>query len=154
MIDGKRMTWSIRNCLIALLMMMLLPAGLAQAASQTADTVYRNGFVYTVDGPLSRAQAFAVKDGKYIVVGTNDDMKSVTGDGTEVVDLKGRMVMPGLVDTHIHALRGALTALGVLFPVSSSVEDIQTAIKKHIADKKLKKVTGSRAPSGPWTTRP
>ena len=133
------MTGSIRTHLLALVMMTLLPAGLAQAASQTAETVYHNGFVYTVDGPLSRAQAFAVKDGKFIAVGGNDDMKAVTGDATKVVDLKGRMVMPGLVDTHIHALRGALTALGVLFPTSSSVEDIQAAIKNHIADKKLKK---------------
>ena len=47
--------------------------------------------------------------------------------------------MPGLVDTHIHALRGALTALGLAFPVTSSVDEIKAAIKKYIADKKLKK---------------
>jgi predicted amidohydrolase YtcJ len=49
------------------------------------------------------------------------------------------MVMPGLVDAHIHALRGALTALGLAFPVTSSVDDIKAALKKFIADKKLKK---------------
>ena len=49
------------------------------------------------------------------------------------------MVMPGLVDTHIHALRGALTALGLAFPVTSSVDEIKAAVKKFIADKKLKK---------------
>ena len=112
-----------------------------------ADTVYRNGFVFTVDGSLSRAEAFAVKDGKFIAVGSDDDMKAFTGDGTEVINLRGRMTMPGLVDTHIHAVRGALTALGVLFPTSSSVEDIKAAIKQHIADENLKKgdwVEGSK----------
>jgi len=104
-----------------------------------ADTVYRNGFVYTVDGVRSRAQAFAVRDGKFVAVGSNDDMKSVTGPDTTVVDLKGRMVMPGLVDTHIHPLRGALTALGLAFPVTSTVDEIKTAVKKFIGDKKLKK---------------
>jgi predicted amidohydrolase YtcJ len=49
------------------------------------------------------------------------------------------MVMPGLVDTHIHSLRGALTALGLAFPVTSSVDEIKAAVKKFIADKKLKK---------------
>ena len=104
-----------------------------------ADTVYRNGFVYTVDGMRTRAQAFAVRDGKFAAVGSNDDMKALTGPDTKVVDLKGQMVMPGLVDTHIHAVRGALTALGLAFPVTSSVDDIKTAVKKFITDKKLKK---------------
>jgi hypothetical protein len=111
----------------------------AKAKDVKADVVYRNGFVYTVDGVRSRAEAFAVKDGKFIAVGSNDDMKAVTGKDTKVVNLKGRMVMPGLIDTHIHALRGALTALGLAFPVTASVDDIKAAVKKYIADKKLKK---------------
>jgi len=44
--------------------------------------------------------------------GSNDDMKAVTGKNTKVVNLGGKMVMPGLIDTHIHALRGALTNRG------------------------------------------
>ena len=122
---------------------VLTPWAFAQekASSEVAeaDAVYQNGFVYTVDGVRSRAQAFAVRDGKFVAVGSNDDMKAVTGPDTRVVDLKGQMVMPGLVDTHIHALRGALTALGLAFPVTSSVDEITAAIKKFIADKKLKK---------------
>jgi predicted amidohydrolase YtcJ len=121
--------------------------GAAIAAEQTdgsalvgeADVVYQNGFVYTVDGVRSRAEAFAIRDGKYLKIGSNDDMKPLTGPDTRVVDLEGRMVMPGLVDTHIHALRGALTALGLAFPVTSSVDDIKAAVKKFIADNKLKK---------------
>ncbi len=104
-----------------------------------ADAVYQNGFVYTVDGVRSRAEAFAVRDGKYVAIGSNDDMKAVTGPDTKVVDLEGMMVMPGLVDTHIHPLRGVLTALGLAFPVTSSADDIKAAVKKYIADNKLKK---------------
>jgi predicted amidohydrolase YtcJ len=118
--------------------MATYPAVGQQQASE-ADAVYKNGFVYTADGPRSRAQAFAVRDGKFLKIGSNDEMKAVTGPDTRVVDLKGRMVMPGLIDTHIHAMRGALTALGLAFPVTSSVEEIKTAVKKYIADKKLKK---------------
>jgi len=111
----------------------------AESAPVVADTVYRNGFVYTADGPRSRAQAFAVRDGKFLAVGSNEDMKAVTGKGTKVVNLKGRMVMPGLIDTHIHALRGALTSLGVVFDATASVDQIKAAVKKYIADNKLKK---------------
>ena len=67
----------------------------AKAKDVKADVVYRNGFVYTVDSVRSRAQAFAVKDGKFIAVGSNDDMKAVTGKNTKTVNLKGKMVMPG-----------------------------------------------------------
>jgi predicted amidohydrolase YtcJ len=104
-----------------------------------ADVVYRNGFVYTVDSVLSHAEAFAVKEGKFIAVGSNDDMKAFTGKDTKTVDLKGKMVMPGLVDAHIHALRGALTSLGVSFPPTASIDEIKAAVKKYITDKKLKK---------------
>ena len=114
------------------------PAVGAPQASE-ADAVYKNGFVYTADGPRSRAQAFAVRDGKFLTVGSNDDMKAITGKDTKVIDLKGRMVMPGLIDTHIHAVRGALTSLGVVFDPTASVDEIKAAVKKYIADKTLKK---------------
>lgn len=74
----------------------------AAAQSTVADTVYKNGYVYKVDAYWATAQAFAVKDGKFIGVGSNDDMKVFTGKSTKTVDLKGKMVLPGLVDTHIH----------------------------------------------------
>ena len=66
---------------LAVAVMLAIPAtaGSQSAKAPVADTVYRDGFVYTVDGVRSRAQAFAVKDGKFIAVGTNDDMKAVTG---------------------------------------------------------------------------
>jgi len=63
----------------------------------------------------------------------------VTGKDTRVVDLEGKMVMPGLIDTHIHAVRGALTALGVVFDGTASIDEIKAAVKKYIAEKKLKK---------------
>jgi predicted amidohydrolase YtcJ len=104
-----------------------------------ADTVYKNGFVYTVNAFKTQEQAFAIRDGKFLAIGSNDDMKAFIGNDTRVVDLKGKMVMPSLVDTHIHAMRGALTALGLAFPSTSTVDEIKMAIKKYIADKKLKK---------------
>jgi hypothetical protein len=120
-------------------MVSVVASAADKAKDVEADVVYHNGFVYTVDSVLSHAQAFAVKDGKFIAVGSNDDMKAFTGENTKTVDLKGKMVMPGLVDAHIHALRGALTSLGVSFPPTASVDEIKAAVKKYIGDKKLKK---------------
>ena len=124
---------------VALLLLMAVHPAIGQQQAGEADVVYKNGFVYTVDGARSRAQAFAVRDGKFAAVGTNEAMKKLTGSDTKVIDLKGEMVMPGLIDTHIHAVRGALTALGVVFQPTSSVDEIKAAVKKYMADKKLKK---------------
>jgi len=73
-----------------------------QNAKPWADTVYKNGKIYTVNEARPWAEAVAIKDGKFIAVGSNADVASVTGDDTEVVDLGGAFAMPGLVDIHTH----------------------------------------------------
>ena len=64
--------------------------------------VYTNGRIYTVNDAQPWAEAVAVRDGKYVVVGSADDVATVTGDSTDVIDLNGAFAMPGIGDTHIH----------------------------------------------------
>jgi len=71
-------------------------------AERAADTVYTNGRIYTVDEVQPWAEAVAIKDGKFLMVGSAADVKAVTGDGTEVVDLGGQFALPGIGDVHIH----------------------------------------------------
>jgi predicted amidohydrolase YtcJ len=75
----------------------------SSAPAIVADTVYTNGKIYTVDEAQPWTEAVAIKDGKFIVVGSNADVKAVTGGTTEVVDLAGGFAMPGIGDNHIHA---------------------------------------------------
>jgi hypothetical protein len=58
-------------------------------AVELADTVYKNGKIYTVDKNKPWVEAVAIKDGKFLIVGSSDDVATVTGDSTEVVDLGG-----------------------------------------------------------------
>ncbi|MGB5293560.1 MAG: amidohydrolase [Thermoanaerobaculia bacterium] len=67
-----------------------------------ADTVYTNGKIYTVNEAQPWAEAVAIKDGKFLVVGSNAEVEDVTGEGTEVIDLDGGFAMPGIGDVHIH----------------------------------------------------
>jgi len=67
---------------------------------EVADTVYTNGRIYTVNEAQPWVEAVAVKDGKFLVVGSNDDVQAAIGNGTEVVDLAGDFAMPGLIDIH------------------------------------------------------
>jgi predicted amidohydrolase YtcJ len=75
------------------------PAGESAGA---ADTVYTNGKIYTVNEAQPWAEAMAIKDGKFLVVGSNAEVEAVTGEDTEVVDLGGAFAMPGLIDIHTH----------------------------------------------------
>ncbi len=121
--------------------------GMTQAQGP-ADVVYQNGFVYTVDGLMTQVEAFAIKGGKFVAVGSNDDMAAFTGPSTKVVDLKGKMAMPALADSHIHALRGALTMLGAKFGFDASPEEAAAAVAKYIEDNKLK--PGDWVEGGTW----
>ncbi|PRC91159.1 amidohydrolase [Solimicrobium silvestre] len=71
-----------------------------------ADTVYRNGYIYTVDASDSVQQALAVRDGRIMYVGSNDGAEKLIANTTKVIDLKGRMLMPGLIDAHMHPMDG------------------------------------------------
>ena len=83
----------------------------AAAAAEPADTLYRNGVVYTIDDSATVAQAIAVKQGRIIYVGNNEGAAAVTGSATKVVDLHGRMLMPGLIDGHLHPVEAGLDLL-------------------------------------------
>jgi hypothetical protein len=90
------------------------PAGLLAllaltASAQTADTLLVNGKIVTVDARFSVQQALAVRDGKIVAVGKSADVRKLAGPATRVVDLGGRTVIPGLIDSHLHAIRAALT---------------------------------------------
>jgi predicted amidohydrolase YtcJ len=73
------------------------------AEGQNADLVIFNAKVYTVESGLPKAEAFAVKAGKFTAVGTNADIKSLIGKGTEMFDAKQMAIVPGFIDCHNHA---------------------------------------------------
>lgn len=82
-------------------------SGLALVGCQTqgstgADMVLRNGYVYTVDGHDSVQQAIAVANGKIVYVGSDDGVSPYIGKQTQLIDLAGRMLMPGFIDAHMH----------------------------------------------------
>ncbi len=69
---------------------------------ETADTIYINGKIYTVNETQPWAEAVAIKDGKFIRVGSTADVEALSGENTNVINLEGQFAMPGLGDPHIH----------------------------------------------------
>jgi predicted amidohydrolase YtcJ len=77
------------------------------ALAQAPDTILLNGKIVRYDA--EPAQALAVRDGKIAALGRTRDIHALAGPSTRVIDLAGRTVIPGLIDSHIHAIRAGLT---------------------------------------------
>jgi len=108
---------------------------------ETADLVIGNGRIYTVDKARSWASAIAVKAGRIIAIGGDDEMKPLTGAATRVVDLGGRMAMPGIVDVHTHIMMGGQAELFELrFPSTLGVGEIAERVARAAVN----------APEGSW----
>ncbi len=88
-----------------------LAAGMSSKASaETADYVFTNGAIYTIDGKSPKAQAIAIS-GKHIsYVGSDTGAQALVGDKTKVVDLRGQMLLPGFIESHIHPTLSIMTA--------------------------------------------
>src|SRR5262245_23938756 len=83
--------------------------GTAARADDEADLILHNGKVVTVDRGFSVRQALAVKGDRLLRVGTDEEIKKTRGPGTAVIDLGGKMVLPGLIDSHTHPTGASLT---------------------------------------------
>jgi predicted amidohydrolase YtcJ len=91
-------------CLSAFLFFLARAAG-----AQTPDTILLNGKILTLDARSTVALAVAIRDGRVTTVGSSEDVRKLAGPGTRVIDLRGRTVIPGLIDSHLHAIRAALS---------------------------------------------
>lgn len=99
-----------------------------------ADLIFKNGDVFTVDKDRSWAEAVAVKDGKILYVGDNGGVAAFKGAGTRVIDLKGKMLMPGFIDSHNHAYLMAESLFWLSLNPYSTVEERQLAIKDYLKE--------------------
>lgn len=69
-----------------------------------ADKVFTNGIIYTVDEQNPKVEAVAVKDGLILAVGTTEEIQKFVGEATEVIDLQGKTMTPGLIESHAHLM--------------------------------------------------
>ena len=109
-----------------------------------ADTGYINGKIVTMDPDESIAEAVAIKFGKFIHVGSTKEVEGLVGEDTKVVDLEGKTVVPGLIDSHCHMMdEGAMRKLYVDVSEEAGVHSIADLVAK------LKK-RATETPKGEW----
>ena len=97
------------NLLCCVLVTLSLALTTAGAFAQFPDTILLNGKIVTADERNTIHQALAVRDGHIVALGKSATMRRLAGKQTRVVDLGGRTVIPGLIDSHMHAIRAALS---------------------------------------------
>ena len=107
-----------------------------------ADLVLFNGRVFTVEKSMPWAEAIAVRDGKFMAVGADSEIKKLIGDGTQAFDLQGKLVLPGFNDAHLHFCSGGLYLIGIDLRPAGDEKDFVRIIKEYIY----------KVPKGEWIT--
>jgi predicted amidohydrolase YtcJ len=106
----------------------------AMSDTQTPDLILHNGRITTLDRANPTAHAVAIKDGRFIGVGRSEDVLLLAGHHTRVIDLMGRPVLPGLIDNHIHIIRGGLNFnLELRWDGVRSLADAMAMLKRQVA---------------------
>ncbi len=107
----------------------------AAAPADVPDLIVHNGKIVTVDAAFSVAQAMAVKDGKIVRIGMDSDVLATKGPKTEVLDLTGKTVLPGLIDSHVHP-GAAMTEFDHRLPEFESIPDVLAYVRSRAAELK------------------
>jgi len=105
--EGCRIGIARRIVLFTALALAVTPVLRGQQA--LPDLILFNGKVITVDEQFAIAQAIAIRGDRFVAVGSNQEIARLAGPNTRKIDLKGRAVVPGLIDNHMHLLRGGTT---------------------------------------------
>lgn len=116
----------------ALLIAATIPFLYLQVAS-AQDQVFVNGKVYTANVQQPFAEAVSVRDGKILSVGSRREVEASVGAGAQVVDLGGKTLLPGLIDSHIHAVMGGVSLLSA--DAENNIPDI-AALEAFVAQAK------------------
>lgn len=116
--------------LLPLLLATLTPPLLA-AQNQAPDLIVLNAAIYTLDSALPRAQALAIKDGRFILVGSNAEVDAIAGLQTERLEAAGRVIIPGMIDAHAHLPNLGRLLRTVNLKGTTSYEEVIVLVKRR-----------------------
>lgn len=110
---------------------------LIQGGNVQMSLILTNGKIVTMDPSNPRAEAVAVKNGQFVKVGSNEDVLPFKDENTKVIDLEGKMLVPGFIDSHMHLLYYGNSLQTVDLSGSKSIEEIIQRAKTFIANHPL-----------------
>lgn len=135
---------------LAFLLIILLSS--CEVFKKKVDLVIINANVYTVDDNFSKAEAFAVHDGKFVAVGTNDEIRS-TYTSSQLLDADGRTITPGLIDAHCHFYGLGLTQQIVDLRGTGSFEEVLEKVKNFHSENPSEFIRGRGWDQNDWQVK-
>lgn len=103
------------------------------AGGPAADLLLTNGKIVTVDARFRVVDSAAIRDGRFVAVGSSAEVKAFAGAGTKTIDLKGRVVLPGLIDSHVHSAEASMYEWEHPVPEMETVADVLGYIRARAA---------------------
>ena len=122
-----------KRTLIAVATFLVTASITAQLPAAEADLILHHGKVVTVDRKFSIAQAVAIRDGRIVRVGDNDSVLKLKDALTKLVDLAGRTVLPGLIDSHTHPTGASMTEFDHEIPAMETIGDVLAYVRERAA---------------------
>jgi predicted amidohydrolase YtcJ len=122
-----------RQIFLGLLVVFLSWTSFAERKSTTADVVLIHARIYTVNTQQPWAEALAIREGKILAVGTEREIARYRSASTKVIDAKGRLVLPGFTDCHVHFMDGSFSMQQVNVEDAKTVAEVQDRIKAYAA---------------------
>lgn len=121
-------------------LLLLLAANISEVRAQAPDVILHHGKIVTVDDSFSVAEAVAIRGERIVAVGKNEAILALKDAQTQLIDLQGQMVLPGLMDSHVHPLGAALHEFDHPIPDMEAIADVLAYVRQRAKD----------LPAGEW----
>ncbi|MBN2355432.1 amidohydrolase [candidate division KSB1 bacterium] len=122
--------------------------------AQSADMIFRHGKVWTVDEKMPQAEAIAVIGDRILAVGSDQEIAKYIGAHTQVLDLKGKLLLPGFIDNHVHFVSGGFQLLGIDLRPAKNPEELIRLLGDYASRHPKKWITGGDWDHESWPGTP
>ncbi len=121
---------------------ILIISGLFSMQAQTTKTAFINTKIYTVSERQPYAEALIIEGNKILSVGSEEEIKKLINKDTKVIDLQGKLMLPGFIDNHVHFISGGFYLLGIDLRPANSTSEFKQILKNYASKFPGKWITG------------
>lgn len=146
--DNQGDEMKLKNLLLIILVIFIMTSEYAQQKK-----AFINGYIYTVNQMQPAAEAVLTEGDRIIFVGSTDEVKSRIDNFTEIIDLKGKFLMPGFNDAHLHFVSGGFYLMGIDLRPAKSLKEFQQILSDYLKKYPGKWVTGGRWDHENWDNK-